>query len=99
MTNYRIETDTMGEIQVPADKYYGAQTARSLIHFKIGHDRFPREMIRAMGILKKAAALTNKELYSNFAEKADLIIRAADESWMSIFRSPSGKRAAARRQI
>ncbi|GIK39286.1 MAG: fumarate hydratase class II [Chloroflexota bacterium] len=79
MTNYRIETDTMGEIQVPTDKYYGAQTARSLIHFKIGHDRFPREMIRAMGILKKAAALTNKELYPNFAEKADLIIRAADE--------------------
>ncbi len=79
MTNYRVETDTMGEIQVPADKYYGAQTARSLIHFKIGHDRFPREMIRALGILKKAAALTNKALYPNFAEKADLIIRAADE--------------------
>ncbi|MBE7554607.1 MAG: class II fumarate hydratase [Anaerolineales bacterium] len=79
MTNYRIETDTMGEIQVPTDKYYGAQTARSLIHFKIGHDRFPREMIRALGILKKAAALTNKELYPNFAEKADLILRAADE--------------------
>jgi fumarate hydratase class II len=79
MTNYRIETDTMGEIQVPADKYYGAQTARSLIHFKIGQDRFPREMIRALGILKKAAALTNKELYPNFAEKADLIIQAADE--------------------
>ncbi len=79
MTTYRIETDTMGQIEVPTDKYYGAQTARSLIHFKIGHDRFPREMIRAMGILKKAAALTNKELYPNFAEKADLVIRAADE--------------------
>ncbi|MBI1877380.1 MAG: class II fumarate hydratase [Chloroflexi bacterium] len=77
--NHRIETDTMGEIQVPADKYYGAQTARSLIHFKIGHDRFPREMIRALGILKKAAALTNKELYPNFADKAGLIIQAADE--------------------
>lgn len=77
--DYRIETDTMGEIHVPADKYYGAQTARSLIHFKIGHDRFPREMIRALGILKKAAALTNKELYPKFAEKADLIIQAADE--------------------
>ncbi len=76
---YRIESDTMGQIEVPADKYYGAQTARSLIHFKIGADRFPREMIRAMGILKKAAALTNKELYPNFAEKADLIVRAADE--------------------
>jgi fumarate hydratase class II len=77
--NYRIETDTMGEIQVPTDKYYGAQTARSLIHFKIGQDRFPREMIRALGILKKAAALTNKELYPNFAEKADLIAQAAGE--------------------
>ena len=77
--NYRIETDTMGEIQVPSDKYYGAQTARSLIHFKIGDDRFPREMIRALGILKKAAALTNKELNPQFAEKADLIIQAADE--------------------
>jgi fumarate hydratase class II len=76
---YRIETDTMGQIEVPTNKYYGAQTARSLIHFKIGHDRFPREMIRALGILKKAAALTNKELYPAFAEKADLIIRAADE--------------------
>ena len=58
---YRIETDTMGEIEVPEDKYYGAQTARSLMNFKIGGDRFPREMIRAMGILKKAAALTNSE--------------------------------------
>jgi len=79
MTGNRVETDSMGEIQVPADKYYGAQTARSLIHFKIGHDRFPREMIRALGILKKAAALTNKQLYPDFAEKADLIARAADE--------------------
>jgi fumarate hydratase class II len=76
---YRIESDTMGQIQVPVDKYYGAQTARSLIHFKIGHDRFPREIIRALGILKKAAALTNKELGTLSAEKADLIIRAADE--------------------
>ncbi len=58
----RIERDTMGEIEVPADRYYGAQTARSLMNFKIGSDRFPREMIRALGILKKAAALANKEL-------------------------------------
>jgi fumarate hydratase, class II len=60
--SYRIEKDTMGEIQVPSDKYYGAQTARSLMNFKIGGDRFPRELIRALGVLKKAAALTNKEL-------------------------------------
>lgn len=77
--NYRIEKDTMGEIQVPFDKYYGAQTARSLMNFKIGGDRFPRELIRAFGILKKAAALTNKELETLSAEKADLIIKAADE--------------------
>lgn len=77
--NYRIEKDTMGEIQVPSDKYYGAQTARSLMNFKIGGDRFPRELIRALGILKKAAALTNKELGTLSAEKADLIVKAADE--------------------
>jgi fumarate hydratase class II len=77
--NYRIERDTMGEIEVPTDRYYGAQTARSLQNFKIGGDRFPREMIRALGILKKAAALTNQELGLLPAEKADLIVRAADE--------------------
>lgn len=77
--NYRIEKDTMGEIQVPSDKYYGAQTARSLMNFKIGGDKFPREMIRALGILKKAAALTNKELGLLSSEKADLICKAADE--------------------
>ncbi|MBI9070570.1 MAG: class II fumarate hydratase [Melioribacteraceae bacterium] len=76
---YRIETDTMGEIKVPVDRYYGAQTARSLMNFKIGGERFPRELIRALGILKKAAALTNKELGTLSAEKADLISKAADE--------------------
>ncbi|MCI0699145.1 class II fumarate hydratase [candidate division KSB1 bacterium] len=77
--SYRIETDSMGEIQVPNDKYYGAQTARSLIHFKIGGERMPREMIWAFGILKKAAALVNKELGLLPAEKADLVVKAADE--------------------
>ena len=77
--DYRIETDTMGEIKVPADKYYGAQTARSLMNFKIGYDRFPREMIRALGILKKAAALTNNELGTLPVDKANLIAQAADE--------------------
>ncbi len=77
--NYRIEKDTMGEIQVPSDKYYGAQTARSLMNFKIGGDKFPRELIRALGILKKAAALTNKELGTLAQDKADLICKAADE--------------------
>jgi fumarate hydratase class II len=76
---YRIETDTMGQMQVPSDRYYGAQTARSMENFKIGGDRFPREMIRALGVLKKAAALVNNELGLLSAEKADLIVRAADE--------------------
>ncbi|MCB0171008.1 MAG: class II fumarate hydratase [Anaerolineae bacterium] len=76
---YRIESDTMGKIEVPADRYYGAQTARSLMNFKIGGDRFPREMIRALGVLKKAAALSNKKLGTLPAEKADLIVQAADE--------------------
>jgi len=77
--NYRIEKDTMGELKVPSDKYYGAQTARSLMNFKIGGDRFPRELIKALGILKKAAALTNKELGTLPADKSDLIVKAADE--------------------
>jgi len=76
---FRIETDSMGEMKVPVNKYYGAQTARSLMNFKIGGERFPRELIRALGILKKAAALTNKGLGILPAEKADLIIKAADE--------------------
>ena len=75
----RIETDSMGEIEVPADRYWGAQTQRSLHHFNIGDDRMPREMIRALGILKKAAALVNHELGKLPKEKADLIVRACDE--------------------
>src|ERR671939_1139251 len=77
--NTRRETDSMGEIEVPADRYYGAQTQRSLIHFNIGFDTMPREMIRALGILKKAAALVNEELGKLPAEKARLIAQAADE--------------------
>jgi len=75
----RIEKDTMGELEVPADKYYGAQTARSLINFKIGKDKMPVEVIRAFGILKKAAALANAELGILETEKAELICKAADE--------------------
>lgn len=77
--NYRVESDSMGEIQVPSDKYYGAQTARSLMNFKIGGERFPAELIRALAIVKKAAALTNNELGTLPKEKLDLIIQAADE--------------------
>ena len=75
----RIETDSMGEIEVPTDRYYGAQTARSLIHFDIGDERMPRELIRAMGILKKSAALVNAGLGKLAQKKADLIMQAADE--------------------
>jgi fumarate hydratase class II len=77
--DYRIETDSMGDLRVPADRYYGAQTARSLINFKIGDDRFPREMIRALGILKKAAAETNEDLGLLPSDKSALIKQAADE--------------------
>ncbi|MFA5803781.1 MAG: class II fumarate hydratase [Melioribacteraceae bacterium] len=76
---YRIETDTMGEMKVPVDKYYGAQTARSLMNFKIGGERFPAEMIRALGIVKKAAAITNNELGILPKDKLDLIVKAANE--------------------
>jgi fumarate hydratase class II len=75
----RRESDSMGEIEVPADRYYGAQTARSLIHFAIGEDRMPREMIRALALVKKAAALVNRELGKLPPDKADLIVCAADE--------------------
>jgi len=69
----------MGKIEVPNDRYYGAQTARSLIHFNIGRDVMPPELIRAFGILKKAAALVNQDLGKLPAEKAKLIVQAADE--------------------
>ncbi|MCF7734324.1 MAG: class II fumarate hydratase [Akkermansiaceae bacterium] len=77
--NTRTETDSMGAIEVPADRYYGAQTARSLIHFDIGHDLMPREIIRAFGILKKAAALVNCDLGMLPEEKCRLVVQAADE--------------------
>jgi len=76
---YRIETDTMGEMKVPADKYYGCQTARSLTNFRIGTETMPREIIRAMGILKKAACLVNMDLGKMPKDKGDLITKAADE--------------------
>ena len=79
MSNFRVERDSMGEINVPNDRYWGAQTQRSLEHFKIGGDRFPREMIRALGLLKKCAALTNQELGLLPGDKAKHIIAAANE--------------------
>jgi fumarate hydratase, class II len=76
---YRIETDTMGEVRVEASRYWGAQTQRSLQNFKIGTDRFPREVIRGLGILKKAAAITNFKLGKLPEDKMKLISQAADE--------------------
>ncbi|HET6892354.1 MAG TPA: class II fumarate hydratase [Pyrinomonadaceae bacterium] len=75
----RSESDSMGVIEVPADRYWGAQTQRSLHHFNIGHDVMPREMIRSFGILKKAAAQVNHELGKLTAEKLKLIEQASDE--------------------
>jgi len=75
----RTESDSMGKIDVPTDRYYGAQTARSLIHFDIGKDTMPPELIRAFGFLKKAAALVNQDLGKLSPEKTRLITRAADE--------------------
>ena len=75
----RVESDSMGEIEVPADRYWGAQTQRSLHHFSIGDDRMPVEVVRAFGVLKKATAQTNSGDGNLDPEKADLIVRAADE--------------------
>jgi len=75
----RIEKDTMGTIEVPADKYWGAQTQRSIDNFKIGDNKMPIEIIRAFAILKKAAALTNLELGVLSAEKCNLIAKVCDE--------------------
>ena len=78
-TQTRIEVDSMGPIQVPSNVYWGAQTARSLIQFNIGRDTMPPEMIRALGIVKKAAALVNEKLGKLSAEKAQLIVQSAEE--------------------
>src|SRR5829696_4490152 len=75
----RVESDSMGEIEVRADRYWGAQTERSLHHFDIGFDVMPREMVRALGLLKKAAALVNEELGKLPNDKLKLIEQAADE--------------------
>jgi fumarate hydratase class II len=75
----RTESDSMGNIEVPMDRYYGAQTARSVIYFAIGKDTMGPELIRAFGILKKAAALVNRDLGKLSEEKCNLILQAADE--------------------
>src|SRR5213080_2467939 len=78
-TPTRTESDSMGQIEVPANVYWGAQTQRSLLHCNIGRDVMPPELIRAFGILKKACALINQDLGKLSAHKAKLIVQAADE--------------------
>ena len=79
MGEVRIEADTMGELEVPADRYYGCQTARSLINFDIGQDTMPRGVVRAFGILKQAAAKVNADLGQLDPDVSKLIIAAAEE--------------------
>ena len=75
----RIEKDTMGSVEVPAEKYWGAQTQRSKNNFKIGNGQMPQEIIYAFAYLKKAAALTNASLGVLDSEKAELIAQVCDE--------------------
>src|SRR4026208_2526231 len=78
---YRIEKDTLGEVQVPVDAYYGAQTQRSIDNFKIAQDinKMPKEIIKAFAYIKKAAAITNLEAGILPKEKSDLISNVCDE--------------------
>jgi fumarate hydratase, class II len=76
--HWRIEFDSMGEVKVPSERLWGAQTQRSLIHFSIGNDRMPIEVYHAYGYVKKAAALVNERLGHLPKEKADLIVKSAD---------------------
>ena len=79
---FRTETDSMGEIEVPSEAYWGAQTQRSLLHFSIGsadRDRIPIEVIHALGLLKKAAAIANRELGAIDRQRSDWIVQAAEE--------------------
>src|SRR4051794_10855702 len=77
--NVRVESDSMGNVEVPGDKYWGAQTQRSLQNFKIGGHRFSPAVIHAFGIVKKASAITNLKLGKLDASKAELITKACDE--------------------
>ena len=79
MTDYRIESDSFGELQVPSDKYYGAQTARSLINFPIGIETMPPALVRALGIIKRSAAIANNKADNLEAELKDAIVQAASD--------------------
>ena len=95
MSATRTETDTFGPIEVPAEHYWGAQTQRSLLHFRIGSDRFPREMIRALGILKTACALVNEELGLLPSDKAPVqvvMLPRAASGWCEKSQRPQRRR-------
>ena len=79
MAKNRKETDSLGSINVPSDKYWGAQTQRSIENFPIGNEQMPIELIHALGIVKKAAALVNYDLRLLSKEKKDLIVKVCDE--------------------
>ena len=79
MTNTRTETDSFGPLEVPTDKYYGAQTARSLINFPIGEETMPAPVIRALGVIKRSAAITNNKLGNLEADITEAIVKAASE--------------------
>src|SRR6266498_4670274 len=79
MADYRVEHDTFGDIRVPADKLWGAQTQRSLENFRISGERMPVELIRSLARVKRACALVNAELKALPADKANAIVAAADE--------------------
>ena len=79
MAKMRIETDSFGPLEVPEDKYYGAQTARSLINFKIGNETMPRPLVRALGIVKQSAARTNMDLGVISKKLGNAIDKAAEK--------------------
>ena len=103
--SYRIEKDTMGEVQVPSEALYGAQTQRSIENFKIAQDinRMPKEIIEAFAYLKKAAAITNFEAGVLAKEKSDMIGKVCDEiiegQHREYFPLLFGKRGAAHKVI
>ncbi|MCY8410777.1 lyase family protein, partial [Bacillus haynesii] len=77
--DYRIEKDTMGEVKVPADKFWGAQTQRSKENFKIGSEKMPQEIVYAFAILKRSAAIANEKLGNLEAEKREAIVSVCDD--------------------
>lgn len=99
--DYRIEHDTMGEVRVPANHYWGAQTQRSHENFPIGTERIPEEVISAFAVLKKAAALANCKLGNRMSAARTRLRRPATRFWRADWwtssRLLSGRRAAARR--